>query len=127
MAGTVVRPVLTTRNGEVALSGLRTGARDLAVALHQQISKDTQKARRLGKRIQVALFHPELYIRSLKNTTVFQSIIKLKILLPYCDLTRKTGLEIPRSTLSAVSPYSHGLTPEPWVAITTRLGRFSWA
>ena len=57
MAGIGVRPVLTTRNGEVALSGLRTGARDLAVALHQQISKDTQKARRLGKRIQVAITH----------------------------------------------------------------------
>jgi DegV family protein with EDD domain len=57
MAGIGVRPVLTTRNGEVALSGLRTGARDLAVALHQQISKDTKKARRLGKRIQVAITH----------------------------------------------------------------------
>ena len=50
-------PGLNHRNGEVALSGLRTGARDLAVALHQQISKDTKKARRLGKRIQVAITH----------------------------------------------------------------------
>ena len=57
MAKIGVRPVLTTRNGEIVMSGLRTRAKDLAVTLHQQISKDTEKVRQLGKRIQVAITH----------------------------------------------------------------------
>lgn len=57
MAKIGVRPVLTTRNGELVMSGLRTRAKDIAVTLHQQVSKDTERVRQLGKRIQVAITH----------------------------------------------------------------------
>jgi fatty acid-binding protein DegV len=57
MAKIGVRPVLTTRNGKIVMSGLRTRAKDLAVTLHQQISKDTEKVWQLGKRIRVAITH----------------------------------------------------------------------
>jgi len=57
MAKIGIRPVLTIKNGEFVMSGLRTRARDLSTTLYQQIGKDTEKARQLGKRIQIAITH----------------------------------------------------------------------
>jgi DegV family protein with EDD domain len=52
-----VRPILTTRNGEIVMGGLKTRAKDAAAALYKQLSKDTEQARKFGRRIRIAITH----------------------------------------------------------------------
>lgn len=66
MAKIGVRPVLTARNGELVMSGLRTRAKDIAVTLNQQVYRDTKRVRQLGKRIQVAITHGDDPERALR-------------------------------------------------------------
>ncbi|UCE98108.1 MAG: DegV family protein [Dehalococcoidia bacterium] len=57
MAKIGIRPVLTIKNGEFVMSGLRARAKDLSTTLYKQVAKDTEQVRQLGKRIQIAITH----------------------------------------------------------------------
>ena len=52
-----IRPLLTFERGKLVPAGLKTRAKDTALALFKQLEKDTEKARKAGKRIRVAITH----------------------------------------------------------------------
>jgi DegV family protein with EDD domain len=52
-----VRPLLTFEKGKLVPAGLKTRAKDTVEVLFRQLDKDTEKARKAGKKIRVAITH----------------------------------------------------------------------
>jgi DegV family protein with EDD domain len=86
MARLGIRPLLTFKGGALVPAGLRTKARDTAGVLFRQLEKDTERSRKTGGRIRMAITHGdtpeeaqrlrEMAERELKNIEVaFISII----------------------------------------------------
>jgi DegV family protein with EDD domain len=86
MAKIGVRPMLTFKKGALVPAGLRTKAIDTAEVLFRQLEKDTEKSRKAGRRIRMAITHgdapaeaqslKEMAERELENIEVaFISII----------------------------------------------------
>jgi DegV family protein with EDD domain len=66
MARIGVRPLLAFEKGKLVPAGLKTRAKDTAEVLFSKLEKDTEKARKAGKRIIVAITHgddPEAALR----------------------------------------------------------------
>lgn len=66
MARIGLRPLLAFEKGKLVPAGLKTRARDTAEVLFRQLEKDTEKARKAGKRIRMAITHgddPEAALR----------------------------------------------------------------
>jgi DegV family protein with EDD domain len=57
MARIGVRPLLTFEKGKLVPAGMKTGAKDTTEVLFRQLEKDTEKARKNGKRIRMAITH----------------------------------------------------------------------
>jgi DegV family protein with EDD domain len=57
MAKMGIRPLLTFRGGALVPAGLRTKARDTAGVLFRQLEKDTERVRKSGKGIRMAITH----------------------------------------------------------------------
>jgi DegV family protein with EDD domain len=57
MARIGIRPLLTFSKGKLVPVGLKSKARDTAEVLFRQLDKDTEKARKAGKRIRMAITH----------------------------------------------------------------------
>jgi hypothetical protein len=57
MAKMGIRPLLTFKKGALVPAGLRTNARDTAGVLFRQLEKDTERSRKTGGRIRMAITH----------------------------------------------------------------------
>jgi len=57
MAKMGIRPLLTFKKGALVPAGLRTKARDTAGVLFKQLEKDTERSRKTGGRIRMAITH----------------------------------------------------------------------
>ena len=57
MARLGIRPLLTFKRGTLAPVGLRTKAKEIAVVLFRQLEKETERSRKEGKRIRIAITH----------------------------------------------------------------------
>ena len=57
MARLGIRPLLTFKRGTLAPVGLRTKAKEIAGVLFRQLEKETERSRKEGKRIRVAITH----------------------------------------------------------------------
>ena len=57
MAKMGIRPLLTFKKGALVPAGLRTKARDTAGVLFRQLEKDTERSRKTGGRIRMAITH----------------------------------------------------------------------
>jgi DegV family protein with EDD domain len=57
MARIGIRPLLTFERGVLVPSGLKTKAKDTAEVLFKRLEKGTEKARKAGKRIRMAITH----------------------------------------------------------------------
>jgi len=57
MARLGIRPLLTFKRGTLAPVGLRTKAKDIAGVLFRQLEKETERSRKEGKRIRIAITH----------------------------------------------------------------------
>ena len=66
MARVGIRPLLTFEKGVLVPSGLKTKAKDTAEVLFKRLEKGTEKVRKAGKRIRIAITHgddPESALR----------------------------------------------------------------
>ncbi len=52
-----IRPVMTFKEGVLKPTGLKTGAKDIPVGLFKQFEAETEKLRKGGKKIRVAITH----------------------------------------------------------------------
>ena len=52
-----LRPILGIKNGKIKAVGIRKGARDIPSALFQELKEKTEKLRKQGKKIRVAITH----------------------------------------------------------------------
>ena len=57
MAKMGIRPLLTFKKGALVPAGLKTKARDTAGVLFRQLEKDTERSRKTGRRIRMAITH----------------------------------------------------------------------
>jgi len=57
MAKIGIRPLLTFKGGALVPAGLKTKARDTAGVLFRQLEKDTERSRKTGGRIRMAITH----------------------------------------------------------------------
>jgi len=57
MARLGIRPLLTFKRGTLAPVGLRTKAKEIAAVLFRQLEKETERSRKEGKRIRIAITH----------------------------------------------------------------------
>ena len=57
MARMGIRPLLTFKKGALVPAGLKTKARDTAGVLFRQLEKDTERSRKTGGRIRMAITH----------------------------------------------------------------------
>ena len=57
MAKMGIRPLLTFKKGALVPAGLKTKARDTAGVLFRQLEKDTERSRKTGGRIRMAITH----------------------------------------------------------------------
>ena len=57
MARLGIRPILTFKEGTLSPVGLRTRAKEIAVVLFRQLEKETERSRKEGKRIRIAITH----------------------------------------------------------------------
>jgi DegV family protein with EDD domain len=52
-----LRPILGIKNGKIKAVGIKKGARDIPSALFQELKEKTEKLRKQGKKIRVAITH----------------------------------------------------------------------
>jgi DegV family protein with EDD domain len=70
-----VRPVIGIKEGRVKAVGVKTGVKDLAEALFQELEGKTRKSRQEGKKIRVAIMH----CLNLKDAQKLKEMIEKKL------------------------------------------------